>query len=137
MAIPRPEYPRPQFVRDTWQNLNGAWAFSFDAPTFDRTITVPFAFQAKLSGIGDTSRHDTVWYRRTFTLPDAWQDKTVLLHFGAVDYIARVWLNGTYIGTHTGGHTSFSFDVTEAVKARPPLAAIHLSKVRFLLSGFV
>lgn len=117
MAIPRPEYPRPQFVRDTWQNLNGAWAFSFDTPTFDRTITVPFAFQAKLSGIGDTSRHDTVWYRRTFTLPDAWQDKTVLLHFGAVDYIARVWLNGTYIGTHTGGHTSFSFDVTEAVKA--------------------
>ena len=117
MQIPRPEYPRPQFVRGAWQNLNGEWAFSFDAPTFDKTITVPFVFQSELSGIGDTARHDVVWYRRAFTLPEAWAGQTVLLHFGAVDYRANVWINDTFIGTHTGGHVSFSFDVTHALQS--------------------
>lgn len=117
MEIPRNEYPRPQFVREEWLNLNGPWQFSFDEPTFDRTITVPFAFQAKLSGIGCTDRHDAVWYRRSFTLPAAWANKTIRLHFGAVDYRARVWVNDTFIGRHTGGHVSFSFDVTHALHA--------------------
>ena len=114
--IPRPEYPRPQFERDTWMNLNGEWQFSFDGPSFDRRITVPFAFQSKLSGIGITERHDVVWYRRTFTLPEAWTGQRVLLHFGAVDYRCRVWVNDDCVGFHTGGQTSFSFDVTEAVR---------------------
>ena len=84
--IPRPEYPRPQFQRELWMNLNGQWQFSFDQPSFDREITVPFAYQARLSGIGSSERHDVVWYRRSFVLPEAWEGQTVLLHFGAVDY---------------------------------------------------
>ena len=115
--IPRPEYPRPQFVRSPWQNLNGPWQFSFDEPVFDRTITVPFAFQAELSGIGCTERHDTVWYRRVFGIPEDWAGQTIMLHFGAADYRCRVWVNDVFIGSHTGGHVSFSFDVTEALKA--------------------
>ena len=114
--IPRPEYPRPQFERYTWMNLNGEWQFSFDGPSFDRRITVPFAFQSKLSGIGITERHDVVWYRRTFTLPEAWTGQRVLLHFGAVDYRCRVWVNDDCVGFHTGGQTSFSFDVTESLR---------------------
>lgn len=116
MSIPRPEYPRPQFVRADWLNLNGAWDFSFDAPDFDRTITVPFAYQAALSGIGTDERHDRVWYRRAFSLPEDWAGKRVLLHFGAVDYTCRVWVNGQHIGGHTGGHVGFFLDITEALQ---------------------
>ena len=115
--IPRPEYPRPQYVREDWQNLNGAWQFSFDTPDFDRTITVPFAFQSVMSGIGCTERHDVVWYRRAFTVPEAWDGRRVMLHFGAVDYSAWVWVNDTFIGTHTGGHVSFSFEITHALRS--------------------
>lgn len=115
--IPRPEYPRPQFVRDNWLNLNGIWQFSFDKPVFDQQIIVPFAFQAKLSGIGSTDRHDVVWYRRTFDVPKNWADQRILLHFGAVDYRCRIWVNDECIGSHTGGMTSFSFDITDAVHA--------------------
>ena len=113
--IPRPEYPRPQFVRDNWINLNGTWQFSFDEPVFDRQITVPFAFQSKLSGIGVTERHDIVWYRRTFIIPDEWSEKRILLHFGAVDYKCRVRINDEFIGGHTGGNVGFTFDITDAV----------------------
>ena len=104
MSVPRPEYPRPQFVREAWLNLNGPWDFSFDEPGFDRTITVPFAYQAALSGIGTDERHDRVWYRRAFALPEDWAGKRVLLHFGAVDYTCKVWVNGALAGGHTGGH---------------------------------
>ncbi|MBR3178304.1 MAG: beta galactosidase jelly roll domain-containing protein [Clostridia bacterium] len=114
--IPRPEYPRPQFVRDTWQNLNGEWQFSFDEPSFDQRITVPFVFQSKLSGICNMERHDVVWYRKAVTIPEDWEGQKVLLHFGAVDYRAKIWINGTFIGSHTGGHVSFSFDITEALQ---------------------
>ncbi len=114
--IPRPEYPRPQFQREMWMNLNGQWQFSFDEPSFDREITVPFAYQAKLSGIGCSERHDIVWYRRCFTMPDAWNDQTVLLHFGAVDYSCEVWVNDIHVGSHAGGHVSFSFDITHALR---------------------
>ena len=113
--IPRPEYPRPQFVRDNWINLNGTWQFSFDRPVFDREITVPFAFQSKLSGIGSTERHDVVWYRRAFTIPEDWIGKSIFLHFGAVDYCCRIRVNDEHIGTHTGGNVSFSFDITDTV----------------------
>ena len=102
-------------MRDNWINLNGTWQFSFDEPVFDRQITVPFAFQAKLSGIGVTERHDIVWYRRSFVIPDEWSEKRILLHFGAVDYKCRVRINDEFIGGHTGGNVGFTFDITDAV----------------------
>ncbi|WP_274654768.1 glycoside hydrolase family 2 protein [Paenibacillus humicola] len=124
--IRRSEYPRPQFVRKEWQNLNGTWQFDFDDANagvkerwFDtdrklgRTIEVPFAYQTPLSGIHDASFHDWVWYKRDFQVDPAFKGKRVLLHFGAVDYRAWVYVNGAYVGTHEGGHTPFSFDITE------------------------
>jgi beta-galactosidase/beta-glucuronidase len=105
--------------------LNGTWEFEFDDARagvrenwaagnrkFSRSINVPFCFESKLSGIGDTSFHPEVWYRRTFTVPPAWKGKRVLLKFGAVDYRAWVWLNGRSIGFHEGGNVPFSFDIT-------------------------
>jgi len=124
-TVPRPEYPQPQFQREQWLNLNGPWEFEFDDANvgleenwaaggrkFTRTIVVPFCFESKLSGIGDTTFHPWVWYRRSFTVPETWKGKRVLLHFGAVDYRAMVWVNGRYVGGHTGGHVPFSFDIT-------------------------
>ena len=127
--IPRPEYPQPQFQREEWLNLNGRWEFEFDdanaglredwaagAKKFSRAITVPFSFESPKSGIGDTSFHPYVWYRRTFNVPAAWKGKTVLLHFGAVDYLARVWVNGRAAGDHQGGNVPFRFDITPLLK---------------------
>lgn len=128
--IPRPEYPRPQFVRREWRNLNGAWDFAFDdgdqglagrwydpanvAGHFPLQIEVPFVFQSALSGIGRRERHDLLWYHRTFTLPDGWQEdgQRVIVHFGAVDYRAWVWVNGQLAVYHEGGHTPFQADIT-------------------------
>ncbi|MDF2713802.1 MAG: glycoside hydrolase family 2 [Paenibacillus sp.] len=102
--ILRPEYPRPQLVREHWLNLNGKWEFEFDderigdenqwglgTKAFSRQIQVPFAYQSKLSGIGETGFHDLVWYRRSFTIPADWSNQSIVLHFGAVDYAATVW----------------------------------------------
>ncbi len=124
-SIPRAEYPQPQFQRDLWLTLNGQWEFEFDdrhvgvsenwaasKRKFSRDITVPFCFESKLSGIGDTSFHSEVWYRRNFGLPAAWDGKRVLLKFGAVDYRAWVWVNGRSAGYHEGGNTPFSLDIT-------------------------
>ena len=115
---PRPEYPQPQFQRDDWMNLNGTWQFGFDEKQLNRTITVPFAFESPKSGIGDPSFHPVVWYRRTFDIPKPWKGRHVLLHFGAVDYYASVWVNGQLAGTHTGGNTPFQFDITPLLKGR-------------------
>ena len=124
----RPEYPRPQFVRELWLNLNGEWSFEFDDENrglkegwfkhagFKKKINVPFAYQTKLSGIADPGFHDYCWYNRTFTLPEKMKNKKIILHFGAVDYRAAVYLNGAHIGTHEGGHTSFSFDISPYLK---------------------
>ncbi|QHW31885.1 glycoside hydrolase family 2 [Paenibacillus rhizovicinus] len=124
---PRSEYPRPQFIRKAWLSLNGAWDFSYDdqmvgedeqwyradsAASFSKKINVPFAFQSKLSGINDPSIHDVVWYRRTFEVPADWQGRRVMLHFGAVDYLAKVWVNGQLMAVHEGGHTPFQVDIT-------------------------
>ncbi|MFP7300082.1 glycoside hydrolase family 2 protein [Neobacillus niacini] len=122
----RPEYPRPQLVRKEWLNLNGEWDFAFDdentgvkekwfqtESAFNQKINVPFAYQTKLSGINDPSFHDHVWYRREFTVPTQWKDQRVILHFGAVDYRAWVYVNGQYVGYHEGGNVSFSMDVTD------------------------
>lgn len=125
--IPRPEYPRPQFVREHWLNLNGPWRFAYDdhdqglkdrwyqAHNFDRSITVPFAYQTRLSGIHDTDFHDIIWYERTFTLPQAWAGHRLILHFGAVDYRAQVWVNGACVAIHEGGHVPFAVDITHAI----------------------
>lgn len=125
-AVPRAEFPQPQFERRDWQTLNGPWQFAFDDQDvglrerwyagdrkFDRTITVPFAFESPKSGIADTTFHPWVWYRRTVTLPAGWAGRRVLLKFGAVDYQAKVWLNGQLLGDHEGGSTPFGFDVTD------------------------
>lgn len=126
---PRADYPRPQFVRDSWMNLNGEWEFEFDDDrvgskekwhlgnkALSKTIQVPFAFQSKLSGIGSNEFHDVVWYRRDLVIPDSFANKRILLHFGAVDYDASVWVNGTLVATHEGGHTPFHADITDALQ---------------------
>jgi beta-galactosidase/beta-glucuronidase len=126
--IPRPEYPRPNFVRDEWLNLNGEWEFAFDdrdeglragwhdGRTLAGRIIVPFPYQSELSGINDQSIHERVWYARTFELPAAWQGRDLLLHFGAVDYQTTVWVNGQEIGHNQGGHVPFLFDIAPYVK---------------------
>ncbi|NOV01215.1 glycoside hydrolase family 2 protein [Paenibacillus planticolens] len=126
---PRADYPRPQFVRDSWVSLNGEWEFEFDDDragskekwhlgnkAFSTTIQVPFAFQSKLSGIGSNEFHDVVWYRKQLVIPDSFANKRVLLHFGAVDYDASVWVNGNLVVTHEGGHTPFHADITDALQ---------------------
>lgn len=124
----RGEYPRPQLVRADWLNLNGVWNFEFDDeaagerekwyehPSFSRTIQVPFCYQSKLSGIGDPSFHDIVWYHRNFTVPTAYQGKRLILHFGAVDYECKVWVNGRLAAIHEGGHTPFDADITDLLQ---------------------
>ena len=116
MALPRSEYPRPDFLRETWLCLNGQWDFSIGESTFDRKITVPYACEAPLSGIGDKGFHKTVWYRRAFTLPAEMKGKRILLHFGAVDYICDVWVNDQHVCSHTGGQTSFEADITHTIR---------------------
>lgn len=114
--IPRGEYPRPQFVRDCWMSLNGEWEFSFEKDSFDRKIIVPYVYQSELSGIGTNEECDVVWYRKNFTLPEAMQGKRILLHFGAVDYLCRVWVNGQLVMLHEGGHIGFEMEITQVLK---------------------
>lgn len=133
MSVPRPEYPRPQLRREHWRNLNGPWRFAFDddvgrargwqstgAAELDGTIVVPFCPQSALSGIGEPAFHDVVSYARTFATPPPTGDERVVLHFGAVDYRAEVWVNGQFVAGHEGGHTPFGADVTDALAARRP-----------------
>jgi len=125
-AIPRSEHPRPDFRRETWVNLNGRWQFRFDpedrgltadwataGEDFDGRIVVPFCWQSRLSGIEDTSGQKIGWYRRTVSVPKEWKGRHVWLCFGAVDWEARVWVNGKEVGRHEGGYTPFEFDITE------------------------
>lgn len=114
-----PDYPRPVMVRDMWQNLNGLWEYAIselgqeEPVRYDGRILVPFAIESSLSGVMKPldSKHE-LWYKRTFTIPESWNGKTILLHFGAVDWKAVVFLNGIRIGMHTGGYTPFHFDIT-------------------------
>ncbi|MCL2461834.1 MAG: beta-galactosidase, partial [Defluviitaleaceae bacterium] len=125
ISIPRPEHPRPQMRREAWRNLNGEWDFEFDfsksglerkfceSGDFTRKITVPFCPESRLSGIGFRDFIPAVWYRRRFGLSPAELSGKVLLHFGAVDYECRVFVNGSPAGRHKGGYSSFCFDITE------------------------
>ena len=118
-----PEYPRPQLVRPAWQNLNGPWDYAVtakDAPrpaAWSGRILVPFPIESQLSGVrravGDSSR---LWYHRTFRAPKLTPGGRLLLHFGAVDWEAEVWVNGRPVGTHRGGYDPFSCDVTDALR---------------------
>ncbi|MFC9128030.1 glycoside hydrolase family 2 protein [Streptomyces sp. NPDC057099] len=124
MDVPRPEYPRPQFVRDAWLNLNGAWQFEIDRSDtglerglatreLTGTIVVPFCPESELSGVGDTDFMEAVWYRRTVTVPADWAGARVLLHFGAVDHDTTVWADGREVARHRGGFTPFTADLGE------------------------
>ena len=126
--IPRLEYPRPQFVRSIWFNLNGKWEFAFDdadeglshgwydGRNLPLRIIVPFGYQTKLSGINDKSIHEVVWYARSFELPEEFSKRDLLLNFGAVDYASTVWVNGQEVGHHSGGHVPFQFDIAPYLK---------------------
>ncbi len=131
---PLQEYPRPQFRRESYLNLNGQWDYAItnsdEVPAqFDGRIVVPFSPESILSGVGRTVLpHQTLWYRRTLTLPEGFvpDGGRVLLHFGAVDQEAAVYLNGQQVAYHMGGYTSFTADVTEALKAENTLiVAVH------------
>ena len=114
-----PEYPRPIMERNDWQNLNGLWEYAIlpigqrEPGTFDGQILVPFAVESSLSGVQKTvGENNELWYKRTFTVPSKWKGKDILLHFGAVDWKTEVYLNDIKIGSHTGGYTPFSFNIT-------------------------
>src|SRR5205085_6739525 len=123
-------HPRPQLTRTHWIDLGGAWGFAYDddgrgldepwqacADVYTRTIEVPFPPESPASGIGETGFHPIVWYRRTFQVPTVATGKRLLLHCGAVDYRAHVWVNGQLVATHEGGQTPFSADITTALHA--------------------
>jgi beta-galactosidase/beta-glucuronidase len=125
------DYPRPQLVRDasSWENLNGSWDFAFDddgvgieqgwhkSLTKQSEILVPFTLETELSGIGDEKQHDHVWYSRTINVDDAkLEGNQLFIHFEGSDYVTKVWVNGDYQGSHTGGYARFSFDITASVQ---------------------
>ena len=114
-------HPNPQFERKRWTSLDGPWSFAFSTATSEHdvawrgTIEVPYAPEAPLSGVEEGGYHPVAWYRRTFAVPEAWADGRVVLHLGAVDYAARVFLNGSLVVSHEGGHTPFEADVTDVL----------------------
>ena len=117
-ACPLPEYPRPTLVRPAWQNLNGHWNYAIrpaDAPQpelFDGKILVPYPVESSLSGVQRRlAENEVLWYERRFTVPAEWRQGALLLHFGAVDWEADVYLNGIHVGGHKGGYTAFSIDI--------------------------
>jgi beta-galactosidase/beta-glucuronidase len=128
--LPRPEHPDPQRFRDTWMNLNGPWDFAIDfgrsgleagwlaQPSWpgQQKINVPFCPESSLSGIEHKDFMPAVWYRRTFQVPAGWESRRIRLHFGAVDFDCRVWVNGNLVGRHIGGYTPFWFDITAALE---------------------
>jgi beta-galactosidase/beta-glucuronidase len=120
---PLPDYPRPQLVRNTWLNLNGQWQYAVlpaaeqNIPTaYAGKILVPFAIESALSGVAKTVGKDSaLWYQRSVSMPATFKNKRVLLHFGAVDWLCDVFINGKKVGTHQGGYDPFSIDITSAL----------------------
>jgi len=135
--IPRPEYPRPQFERECWINLNGEWKFTFDDSNigvkskwykegnFDDKIIVPYTYQCELSGINIQDFHDIVWYSKEFDLPENMNNKRIILNFGAVDYTADVWINGEHLITHQGGHVPFQIEITDNIKEQGNIIVVR------------
>jgi len=126
---PRAEYPRPQFERAQWLNLNGTWTYTFDfgksgvnrdfrnSKGFDGKILVPFCPESKLSGVEHTDFINSMWYQRTISVPAEWAGKQILLHFGAVDYEATIYIDGKEVMQHFGTGSSFEMDITKYVPA--------------------
>lgn len=119
---PLPEYPRPMMVRSQWMNLNGVWEFEacekgtpLPEVALSREILVPFPWQSALSGIREHFDAKRAWYRRTFDIPEQWKGQRLMLQFGAVDWHCEVYVNGHYVGSHTGGYDAFEIEITEAV----------------------
>ncbi len=137
IQVPRHEYPRPQFQRNCWMNLNGEWDFTFDdldigiksrwykKATFDHKIIVPYVYQCQLSEVNTQEFHDIIWYKRTFDLPDEMKGKRILLHFGAVDYTADVWVNGEHLICHEGGHVPFFLELTHVVQEQDNVIVVR------------
>ena len=131
-AVPREEYPRPQFQRQDWQNLNGDWTYEFDfgksgmnrrlneSKGFNDKITVPFCPESELSGVGHKDFIPAMWYHRTIQIPESWQGKRTMLNFGGVDFFTGVYVDGKLVGRHWGGSSPFSVDITEFVKDGKP-----------------
>ncbi len=136
-GVPRPEHPRPDCQREGWLNLNGEWQFETDkkgdgearglmsGQELARKILVPFCPESPLSGIGMTNYMPHVWYRRRFHVPDTMRGQRLRLHFGAVDYRARVWVNGRFLGEHRGGYVPFAFEITGAVRDGDNELVVH------------
>lgn len=126
--VPRAEYPRPQFQREDWRNLNGLWTFTFDFGKtghdrklyerngFDSKILVPFCPESRLSGVEHTDHISAMWYHRSISVPSEWAGRKILLHFGAVDYFSAIYVDGKLVDQHWGGTSSFETDITSCVK---------------------
>ena len=137
-SIPRPEHPRPDFFRPDWLTLNGPWQFEIDekgdgeargltsGKDLASKIIVPFCPESKLSGLAHTEIMKNVWYRRMVTVPQSMEGKRILLHFGAVDYKTWVWLNGKLLGSHTGGSTPFTFEITPFLRQGENEVVVHV-----------
>jgi beta-galactosidase/beta-glucuronidase len=134
---PRQEYPRPQFERNCWLNLNGEWNFDFDdnnigiknawfaKPELSQVICVPYTYQSKLSGINNQDFHDIVWYSKNFDINEELKGKRIILNFGAVDYKSDIWVNGTHMISHEGGHVPFSIEITNVLKDKDNLIVVR------------
>ncbi len=136
-CIPRCEHPRPDRKREAWLNLNGAWDFEidnakvgvakkfFERPSLDGKITVPFSPESVLSGVGNTDYMYSVWYRRDIDIPAEWKGKRVILHIDACDFKTTAYVNGKQVGTHSGGYTSFAFDITASLAESGNYITVH------------